>query len=132
MQDDHSTISISTNLSRGLEESTGNEPGCNKITTIEDSSCSGVNGTLNAPENSRGSLYANTVSDNPREKVSEQSPCLEDSVNDSLLNEETRQFMSNENSSSEPLQESEECSSNHLANKSAISSALMEMVAPLH
>ncbi len=130
MQDNHSTTSTSSNLSRGLEESFGKLSGWNNIEIIEDKSCSSVNVNPSAADISRGSEYDICTSGIPRPMESEQSPCSEVSVNDSSLNEETRHLIRNENSSNEPLQESKDSSSSHLASKSAISPLLIGLLAP--
>lgn len=131
-RDNHSqpVSSISCNVSRGLDESLGDDSGCNNATSVEDKSCSGVSGKPIAAEIERGSAYEKTVSGESSRKVSEQSPCSEESVTDSLESEETRHFITKENSSSDALQRSVDSSPYHLAIKSSISPDLIKLLAP--
>ena len=127
---DHSqpVSSMICNLSRGLEESFGKNSGCNNSPIIEERSCSGDNDSPITEEISRGSEYQTCISGNPSPTVNEQSRCSETSVNDSLVSEETRHFISKENSSNDPVQRSTDSSSNHFASKSAISPDLIKLL----
>jgi hypothetical protein len=104
--------------------------GCNSAMSVEDCSCSGVNDSPSAEEIERGSAYENSVSGESSLKVSVQSPCSEVSTTESLVSEDTRHFISNANSSNDPVQPSTVSSSSHLANKSAISSDLIKLLSP--
>ena len=121
---------MSCSLSRGLDESLGEDDGCNNAVIVEDWFCSGVNDNPKAEDMERGSSYKKTVSGESRRKVSEQSPCSEESVKESLVTDETRHFMAKENSSKVPVQPSVDFSSIHLPSKSAISSDLIELLFP--
>ena len=129
MQEDHSTISKRINFSRGLEMSSGNELGCSKITIVDDCSCSGVNDISSTPDISRGSLYVNSVSGSPSRKVSEHSPLSDDKMKESLFNEETRHFIVNDISLSDPVHSTKECSSNHFPKITAMSSDCIDLLA---
>jgi hypothetical protein len=126
----HPDSSIKCNWSRGLDESLGEEFGCNTAMRVEDKSCSGVSDNPSAEEMARGSIYENPVSGESSRNVSEQSPCSEESVTDSLASEEMRHFISKENSCNVPAQRKTDSSSRHLPSKSAISSDLIKLLSP--
>ena len=129
VQTNHSTTSISTSLSRGLEESFGNESGCSRITTVEAESCSPVSERPSALEISRGSLYENTASGESTLNANKESPATDESVNESLSKRETRHLSLNTNSSSDTVQSSQVSSSRHFPKMSSVSPVVIDMYA---
>jgi len=122
--------SINCTVSRGLDGSNGEDSGCSKATTVDDNSCSEVSDKPIAPEIERGSTYEKTVLGESSRNVSEQSPCFDVTVKDPADSEETRHFISKENSSSDALQRSVDPSPYHLEIKSSISPDLIKLLAP--
>jgi hypothetical protein len=109
--DNQSTFSQMSSMSRSADAPDGNEPGCNKTTSMDARRCSDVNDCPKTSPYSRGSLYSKTVPTESSRSESEKSPCAEESVTDAPSIAETRHPTSNENSCSLPEQYSEALSS---------------------